>query len=74
MITFQAYKNFGLKVKKLLKAAEEKLPSLSSPVPSPDVNAPSPSGSDDLQLPDSKLQLLLPSKNFYLIYVCSTRT
>ncbi|XP_059486837.1 regulation of nuclear pre-mRNA domain-containing protein 2 [Neocloeon triangulifer] len=51
-IVVTAYKNFGIKVKKLKKHADELLPSLASPVPSPDINAPSPSGSDDLQLPD----------------------
>ncbi|XP_065352401.1 uncharacterized protein LOC135947451 [Cloeon dipterum] len=51
-IVVTAYKNFGIKVKKLKKSAEELLPTLASPVPSPDINAPSPSGSDDLQLPD----------------------
>lgn len=54
---WQAYKNFGNRVKSLHSKLLEKAKTLpeGSPVPSPTVDAPSPENSDeeDLALPDS---------------------
>lgn len=49
----QAYKTFGTRVKNVKKKLDEILPTLSSPIPSPDINAPSPSPDSDLELPNS---------------------
>ncbi|KAK4883913.1 hypothetical protein RN001_000184 [Aquatica leii] len=45
-----AYRTFSTRVKNLKKKLDEKLPTLSSPVPSPDINAPSPSSDSDIEL------------------------
>lgn len=47
----QAYRTFGARVKTLKKKLDEKMCSLSSPIPSPDINAPSPSPDSDIDLP-----------------------
>lgn len=51
MCILQAYKAFALRVKNLKKKLEEMIPTLNSPIPSPDINAPSPSPDSDLELP-----------------------
>ncbi|EFA07354.2 hypothetical protein TcasGA2_TC015954 [Tribolium castaneum] len=51
-VVANAYKVFGNKVKAFQKKLEEHMLTLSSPVPSPDVNAPSPSPDCDIELPD----------------------
>ncbi|KAF7987231.1 hypothetical protein HCN44_001322 [Aphidius gifuensis] len=51
-IVTNAYRNFGSRVKTLKKKLDELLPTLSSPIPSPDINAPSPSPDSDIELPD----------------------
>ena len=53
----QAYRNFGSRVKHLKKKLDELLPMLTSPIPSPDINAPSPSPDSDIDLPGEELQL-----------------
>ncbi|XP_063978031.1 uncharacterized protein LOC135162955 [Diachasmimorpha longicaudata] len=50
-IVTNAYRNFGSRVKNLKKKLDELLPTLTSPIPSPDVNAPSPSPDSDIELP-----------------------
>lgn len=40
-------------MKNVKKKLDEILPTLSSPIPSPDINAPSPSPDSDLELPES---------------------
>ncbi|XP_012276168.1 uncharacterized protein LOC105697431 isoform X2 [Orussus abietinus] len=50
-IVTNAYRNFGSRVKNLKKKLDELLPTLISPIPSPDINAPSPSPDSDLDLP-----------------------
>ena len=50
-IVTNAYRNFGSRVKNLKKKLDELLPTLISPIPSPDVNAPSPSPDSDIELP-----------------------
>ncbi|KAJ1530647.1 hypothetical protein ONE63_005519 [Megalurothrips usitatus] len=53
-VVFNAYRNFGSRVKSLKRKLDELIPSLSSPVPSPDVNAPSPSPDSDIDLPNDE--------------------
>jgi hypothetical protein len=50
---FQAYRNFGSRVKNLKRRLDDLIPTLKeiSPIPSPDVNAPSPSPDSDIELP-----------------------
>ncbi|KAF2879770.1 hypothetical protein ILUMI_26396 [Ignelater luminosus] len=48
-----AYKTFSSRVKEFKKKLDEKLPTLTSPVPSPDINAPSPSPDSDIELPNN---------------------
>ena len=43
---FQAYRNFGNRLKSMKKKLDELTVSLPSPIPSPDINAPSPVPSD----------------------------
>lgn len=43
-------------MKTLKKKLDELLPTLSSPIPSPDINAPSPSPDSDIELPDEDHQ------------------
>lgn len=50
----QAYRNFGSRVKSLKRKLDELIPTLASPVPSPDVNAPSPSPDSDIDLPNDE--------------------
>ncbi|XP_012262702.2 uncharacterized protein LOC105689903 isoform X1 [Athalia rosae] len=50
-IVTNAYRNFGSRVKNLKKKLDELLPTLVSPIPSPDINAPSPSPDSDIELP-----------------------
>lgn len=52
VVLFQAYKNFGNRIKTLKRKLEEFLPRCPSPVPSPDVDAPSPSSGSDIDIPD----------------------
>ncbi|XP_043472767.1 uncharacterized protein LOC122505321 isoform X2 [Leptopilina heterotoma] len=56
-IVTNAYRNFGSRVKHLKKKLDELLPMLTSPIPSPDINAPSPSPDSDIDLPGEELQL-----------------
>uniref|UniRef100_A0A0C9RCZ4 Regulation of nuclear pre-mRNA domain-containing protein 2 n=1 Tax=Fopius arisanus TaxID=64838 RepID=A0A0C9RCZ4_9HYME len=66
-IVTNAYRNFGSRVKNLKKKLDELLPTLTSPIPSPDVNAPSPSPDSDIELPgddqnmSSVLEVVPPS-------------
>ncbi|KAK2576925.1 hypothetical protein KPH14_005544 [Odynerus spinipes] len=55
-IVTNAYRNFGSRVKNLKKKLDELLPTLVSPIPSPDVNAPSPSPDSDIELPGDENQ------------------
>ncbi|CAL7935852.1 unnamed protein product [Xylocopa violacea] len=55
-IVTNAYRNFGSRVKNLKKKLDELLPTLVSPIPSPDINAPSPSPDSDLDLPGEENQ------------------
>jgi hypothetical protein len=52
-VLFQAYRNFGSRVKNLKRRLDDLIPTLKeiSPIPSPDVNAPSPSPDSDIELP-----------------------
>ncbi|XP_057330980.1 regulation of nuclear pre-mRNA domain-containing protein 2 isoform X2 [Microplitis mediator] len=59
-IVANAYRNFGSRVKNLKKKLDELLPTLTSPIPSPDINAPSPSPDSDIELPGDELN---PSSN-----------
>ncbi|XP_050499373.1 regulation of nuclear pre-mRNA domain-containing protein 2 isoform X2 [Diabrotica virgifera virgifera] len=51
-VVANAYKMFGLRVKTFQRKLEEHKQTLSSPIPSPDINAPSPSPDSDLDLPE----------------------
>ncbi|KAJ3650238.1 hypothetical protein Zmor_021936 [Zophobas morio] len=51
-VVANAYKVFGNKVKAFQRKLEEHKSTLTSPVPSPDINAPSPSPDCDIDLPD----------------------
>nr|XP_034178089.1 uncharacterized protein LOC117603242 isoform X1 [Osmia lignaria] len=55
-IVTNAYRNFGSRVKNLKKKLDELLPTLVSPIPSPDINAPSPSPDSDIELPGDENQ------------------
>ncbi|XP_068980892.1 uncharacterized protein [Bombus flavifrons] len=55
-IVTNAYRNFGSRVKNLKKKLDELLPTLVSPIPSPDINAPSPSPDSDIELPGEENQ------------------
>lgn len=48
----QAYKSFGTRIKIVKRKLDEVIPTLASPIPSPDINAPSPERDADLQLPE----------------------
>lgn len=48
---FQAYKNFGDRIKSIQSELNSKIPNLTSPIPSPDINAPSPEPDNDFDLP-----------------------
>jgi hypothetical protein len=52
-VLFQAYRNFGSRVKNLKRRLDDLIPTLKeiSPIPSPDINAPSPSPDSDIDLP-----------------------
>ncbi|XP_030239706.1 histone-lysine N-methyltransferase SETD1B isoform X1 [Drosophila navojoa] len=51
-VVASAYKSFGTRIKIVKRKLDEVIPTLSSPIPSPDINAPSPERDADLQLPD----------------------
>ncbi|CAG9762114.1 unnamed protein product [Ceutorhynchus assimilis] len=51
-IVAHAYKTYAARVKICKTKLEERLKTLPSPVPSPDINAPSPSPEEDLDLPE----------------------
>lgn len=51
-LNFQAYKMFGTRVKSFQRKLEEHKTTLSSPAPSPDINAPSPDSETDIELPE----------------------
>ncbi|XP_066142988.1 uncharacterized protein [Euwallacea fornicatus] len=71
-----AYKTFGQRVRTVQKKLEERMPTLPSPVPSPDINAPSPSPEEDLELPeddsskinnaDKSLEVVYSNPGFYV--------
>lgn len=46
---------FGTRVKTFQRKLEEHKQTLSSPVPSPDINAPSPSPDSDIDLPEEPI-------------------
>lgn len=54
VLTPQAYRNFGNRLKSMKKKLDELTTTLPSPMPSPDINAPSPEPDMDLQLPDDQ--------------------
>ncbi|XP_018332365.1 regulation of nuclear pre-mRNA domain-containing protein 2 isoform X2 [Agrilus planipennis] len=58
-VVANAYKTFGTRVKSVKKKIDEVLPTLPSPIPSPDVNAPSPSPDSDIELPSAEATLHL---------------
>ncbi|XP_017781745.1 PREDICTED: uncharacterized protein LOC108566395 isoform X2 [Nicrophorus vespilloides] len=63
-----AYKSFATRVKNLKKKLDEKKLTLSSPIPSPDINAPSPSPDSDIDLPDiesAKKEITFSNPGFY---------
>lgn len=45
---------FGTRVKTFQKKLEEHKSTLSSPIPSPDINAPSPTSDSDIDLPEEE--------------------
>lgn len=51
-VVVNAYKNFGSRIKNMKKKLDELVPTLPSPIPSPDINAPSPEPDNDFLLPD----------------------
>ncbi|EDW03393.1 uncharacterized protein LOC6562345 isoform X2 [Drosophila grimshawi] len=51
-VVASAYKSFGTRIKIVKRKLDEVIPTLASPIPSPDINAPSPERDADLQLPD----------------------
>ncbi|KPU73081.1 uncharacterized protein Dana_GF15060, isoform B [Drosophila ananassae] len=51
-VVASAYKSFGTRIKIVKRKLDETIPTLASPIPSPDINAPSPERDADLQLPD----------------------
>ncbi|GLV40097.1 uncharacterized protein CBL_03755 [Carabus blaptoides fortunei] len=55
-VVVSAYKNFTTRVKNLKRKLDELMPTLSSPIPSPDVNAPSPEPDSDIDLPNNEVQ------------------
>ena len=61
---FQAYKNFGDRIKKIQSELNQKATNLPSPIPSPDINAPSPEPDDnDFNLP-SEINFYNPNGTF----------
>ncbi|CAH1114005.1 unnamed protein product [Psylliodes chrysocephalus] len=54
-VVANAYKMFGTRVKTFQRKLEEHKQTLSSPVPSPDINAPSPSPDSDIDLPEEPI-------------------
>ncbi|XP_034940360.1 uncharacterized protein [Chelonus insularis] len=68
-IVANAYRNFGSRVKNLKKKLDELLPTLTSPIPSPDINAPSPSPDSDIELPgEDHNQQSVPPMGLYGSY------
>ncbi|CAH1979687.1 unnamed protein product [Acanthoscelides obtectus] len=51
-VVANAYKMFGTRVKTFQRKLDEHKATLTSPIPSPDINAPSPSPDSDIDLPD----------------------
>ncbi|KAH8262332.1 hypothetical protein KR038_005806 [Drosophila bunnanda] len=51
-VVASAYKSFGTRIKIVKRKLDETIPTLASPIPSPDINAPSPERDADLQLPE----------------------
>lgn len=51
-VVANAYKSYGTRVKTFKKKLEEHKATLSSPIPSPDINAPSPTSDSDIEFPD----------------------
>lgn len=49
---------FGTRVKTFQKKLEEHKQTLTSPVPSPDINAPSPTSDTDIDLPDEDVNVI----------------
>nr|XP_036675431.1 regulation of nuclear pre-mRNA domain-containing protein 2 isoform X1 [Drosophila suzukii] len=71
-VVASAYKSFGTRIKIVKRKLDETIPNLSSPIPSPDVNAPSPERDADLQLPDENnvpLNLFGGSLNGFTSYL-----
>lgn len=52
---------FGTRVKTFQKKLDEHKATLSSPIPSPDINAPSPSPDSDIDLPGDTDSKVLPA-------------
>ncbi|XKL59875.1 hypothetical protein PGB90_000891 [Kerria lacca] len=64
-VVCNAYRNFGNRIKALKRKLDELLPTLPSPVPSPDINAPSPSSGSDIDIPeDNKTECYDSEKSF----------
>ncbi|KAJ8975873.1 hypothetical protein NQ317_015206 [Molorchus minor] len=61
-VVANAYKMFGTRVKTFQKKLDEHKSTLSSPIPSPDINAPSPSPDSDIELPDTDAVVRTPMK------------
>ncbi|XP_037958568.1 regulation of nuclear pre-mRNA domain-containing protein 2 isoform X2 [Teleopsis dalmanni] len=72
-VVVNAYKNFGSRVKQVKKKLDDILPSLCSPIPSPDIDAPSPERDADLQLPDEQssisINMIKSTFNGYTSYL-----
>ncbi|XP_057656389.1 regulation of nuclear pre-mRNA domain-containing protein 2 [Diorhabda carinulata] len=58
-VVANAYKMFGTRVKTFQRKLEEHKETLTSPIPSPDVNAPSPSPDSDLDLPEETTEEII---------------
>lgn len=81
-VVVNAYKNFTTRVKNLQKKLDELIPTLNSPVPSPDINAPSPEPDSDseTQTENEKLKCQLaagvniyaPTENYNANYYTPT--
>ncbi|XP_074036944.1 uncharacterized protein isoform X2 [Leptinotarsa decemlineata] len=61
-VVANAYKMFGTRVKTFQRKLEEHKETLSSPIPSPDVNAPSPSPDSDIDLPEEEVSEVIAPK------------
>lgn len=65
-VVANAYKMFGNRIKKMQDKLEELRPALTSPVPSPPINAPSPSPENDFDLPSEAFAF--SASNGFLTY------